>query len=228
MTQAQVVLRQPVLDPSAALPARRRVVADPRIPAVDLALQAAQQEGLRQGREQGLQAGYEDGLRQGRSAARAEAAAIAATVEAQASVQRDDRQAELARALKTFEDAAQRWLVLAEEDMVALCYETIARVLGRAAVEPESIRTQVVQLLEQWRGRGMPALHLHPTDARLLEGLQVGRPFTCVADPDLPYGGCMVSGGSGALDARLDRILEQVKTALLAARNERASTEDTA
>ncbi|MDB5858702.1 MAG: hypothetical protein JWQ76_2391 [Ramlibacter sp.] len=221
MTHPQVVLRQPLLDESTALPVRRRIVADPGVPALTLALQAAQEEGLRQGREQGLQAGYEEGLRQGRNAARVEATAMAATIEAQATAQRDERRAELAGALAALQRAAERWLALAEEDMVALCYETIGRVLGRVAVTPDSVRAQVVQLLEQWRGHGAPALHLHPADAPLLEGLTASRPFTCVADPDVPYGGCIVRGESGALDARLDRILEEVKAALLAARNER-------
>jgi flagellar assembly protein FliH len=222
MTQAQVVLRQLALEGSAALPARAPVVADPSSAMTAFVLQAARDEGLRQGREQGLRAGHEEGLRQGRDAAQAEAVATAAEAEVQAAAQRNQRQAQLASALAALQVAAEQWLTLAEEDLVALCYETVARVLGRAAVAPDSVRAQVLQLLAQWRGRGMPVLHLHPADAQLLEGLPSDRAFTCVADPEVGYGGCLVCGEAGALDARLDRILEEVKAALLAARNERA------
>lgn len=222
MTHSQVVLRQPALDEGRPLPSRRRMASDPGMAAAALALQAAQEEGQRQGREQGFGAGYEEGLREGRAAARAEADVRAEAIEAQVASLREERLRELEAAVAAVQGAAGHWLALAEEEMVALCYETIARVLGRAALAPESVRSQALQLLGQWRGQGVPALHLHPDDAVWLHRMPADRAFTCVADPGVAYGGCFVRGEGGALDARLERILEEVKAALLQARGERA------
>lgn len=221
MTTSPVVLRRPMLEDSIALPTRRPIGPDPRTAAIELALQATRDEGLRQGREQGFATGHAEGLRQGRAAAQEEAAVKAAAIEEEATAQREALQAGLAAAAAAMQSATEQWLVLAEEDMVALCFETIARVLGQAAVTPEGVRAQALQLLDRWRGDGVPVLHVHPADASLFDGLAATRLFTCIADPEVPHGGCLVRGCNGALDARLGRILEEVKAALLAARDER-------
>jgi flagellar assembly protein FliH len=228
MSHLQVVLRELSVDGVAALPGRGRVAAASEVSKLEVALQAAQQQGLRQGHEKGLGAGYEEGLRVGRAEAESEADIRAAALEAQAAADRETRGAALRAALAEFESATQKWLALAEEDMVALCYETLGRILASEAVSPPVVRAQAARLLEQWRGLGVPSLHVHPADLQSLEGLPASRAFIRVADPDLQYGGFIVRGEGGALDARLDRILEEVKAALIAARNQRAHPESVA
>jgi flagellar assembly protein FliH len=217
MTPGQVVLRHLAVDDMAALPARGRAASPPVHAVFDVALKQAQEEGVRHGHEEGLRAGYEEGLLQGRAAAQAEVEAMTEALESAAATQREERQAALGAALAAFEDAKAQWLALAEEDMVALCFETLGRILADA-VAPEVVRAQASHLLAHWRGQGVPILRASPADVRLLEGLQTDLPFACVADPDVKHGGFLVQGGAGALDARLDRILEEVKASLLAAR----------
>ncbi|MCG2594952.1 hypothetical protein LZ009_19410 [Ramlibacter sp. XY19] len=218
MKHSQVVLRQLAIDEAATLPARGRVAAPVGADLLAVALEEAREEGMRQGHERGLQAGYEEGLREGRAVAKREADAHAAVLEEEASSLREQRRTETRAALQAFHDATNHWLALAEEDMVALCYETLARVLGERAALRDHIRAQATHLLEHWYEEGVPALHVHPSDVELLEGL-AARPFTCVADPAVGRGGCLVKGASGALDARLDSILQEIRDALLADRN---------
>jgi flagellar assembly protein FliH len=228
MSQLQVVLRELAVDGPAALPVRSRLAAAPAVSKLEVALQAAQQEGLRQGHEKGLRAGYEEGLRVGRAEAEAEAHIRAGALEAQAAADREMRGAALRTAVAEFESATREWLALAEEDIVALCYETLGRILAAEAIAAPIVRAQAAQLLEQWHGLGVPSLHVHPADLQLLEGLPAARAYVCVADPELQYGGFIVRGEGGALDARLDRILEEVKAALIAARNQRPLPESAA
>jgi flagellar assembly protein FliH len=218
MRQAPAVLRQPLVGDVAILPARGRTAQASAIDALAVALEEAREEGMRQGRERGMQAGYEAGLREGREAAQQEAREHATRVEEQAVLLREERRAEIQAAVAAFGEATSRWLALAEEDLVALCLETLGRILGDGSHRREQVRAQVVHLVEQWQATGAPVLHLHPADVDLLQGLPTSRPFTSVADPEVRHGGCIVSGPGGALDARLDRIFEQIKSALLAAR----------
>jgi flagellar assembly protein FliH len=216
--ESRAVLRHLAVEEVPALPARGRVAAPAGVDLLALALQEAREEGLRQGHERGRQAGYEEGLREGRAAARREADAYATGLEEEASALRAQRRAETQAALQAFQDATSRWLAVAEEDMVALCYEALGRILGERGTMRDQLRAQVARLLEQWHEEGVPALHVHPSDVELLEGL-AARPFTCVADPAVGHGGCLLKGSNGALDARLESILEEIKTALLAGRN---------
>lgn len=221
VSRAPVVLPQLALEEAAVLPIRGRTAA---IDPLALALQEAREEGLRQGRERGLQAGYAEGLREGRALARREADEDAARLEREAELHREQRRVETRAALAAFQDATSHWIAEAEEDLVALCFEALGRVLGDRATRREQAREQVAWLLERWQQTEAPVLHLHPADMDLLEGLPATRPFTCVADRAVSFGGCIVRGSSGALDARLDQILEQIKCALLAARPSKESS----
>jgi len=193
--------------------------------------QRGREEGLRSGREEGLRAGYEEGLRRGEDAAReASQAAVEGAIQA-ARAPLDERSRRMDALLGAMASAAQDAWAGAEEDVLALCYETLCRVVGEAACSPESVRPQVERLLAANDLQGRITLHLHPADVRLLdEALAEGRlpqaqdlQLRWRADPRVGLGGCVLAGAGGGIDARLETVLEQCKAGLLQARAVRAA-----
>lgn len=188
-----------------------------------LARDEACEEALRQGREDGLRAGREEGLAQGRiEAAQAAKAALAAAItKATEPLQEQERRvAGLAAALN---GALADLLRAGEDEMVALCYEAVCQVLGRELLTADGLRAQIRTLLARTRQRGELAVHLHPQDVRLLDGAgppNPDGPLTWVSDPRVALGGCIVRTGEGALDGRLETLLEELKATLLATRQE--------
>jgi len=188
-------------------------------------LRAGREEGLRLGREEGLRAGYEDGARKGQAEAQAlaRAALEKATSEATAPLRERERKlAALAASLAAQEEA---WRAVAEDEAVALAYELAGRVLGTALVTPEGVRAQAQQLLETARPRSA-AFHVHPDDLQALQqDAAAGAGLRWVADAAVATGGCIVKSASGALDARLETLLEECRRALLEVRARRAGGE---
>jgi flagellar assembly protein FliH len=194
------------------------------------AIRAGHEEGRRQGREEGLRAGYEEGMRQGsaKAAAQNEAAVKEAVARAVAPVQEQERR--LAQLVQSLASVMGDLVSSAEDEMVALCYETICRVIGHKALQPPAVRDQVAHLLSSFSAAESVVLHLHPQDAALLETLDGtsegelrGRSIRWVADPEIRIGGAIVQGSTGALDARLETMLASVKTTLLHAREARSA-----
>jgi flagellar assembly protein FliH len=189
------------------------------------ALQELRALSMREAREEGLRAGRADGLREGRAHAAEEirAAVQQAVSDAVRPVQEQhDRLQQLAeQARLALADA----LVQAQEEMVALCYDTLCRMVGAAAVRPELVRAQLLHLLQVHGSAGV-ALHVHPDDAELLtestaRGAQPDTTARWVADPQVALGGCILKTSSGGLDARLETMLGACKAALLEARTQR-------
>lgn len=221
----EVVLRQLRLDGTAALLARTRPAAGD-LPPADPAASAARsgyEEGLRSGREEGLRLGYEDGRKQGLQAAQAAAQEAERMREREVAQAEEQRAQELRSVSSALQQALQAVAAKSEDDMVQLCFETITRVIGEAAQHRESVRAQVRALLSQWLGAPPIAVHLHPGDLALLREGGAAPGVPCVADPQVEAGGCIVRGTQGALDARLDRVLDAVRQTLLAARGVRQS-----
>jgi flagellar assembly protein FliH len=180
--------------------------------------QRAFDQGVREGREEGLRRGYEEGQRRGMDDAttRNEQAVREAVAEAVAGV--DAQRAQLAVVASALEHSVGNALAAAEEEMVALCYEALCRILAAEAVRPEVVVAQVRGLLAQRSGSALLAVHVHPDDAALLPSAE--EPW--VADPEVALGGCVLRTRSGGLDLRLDVALENCKAALLRTRDERA------
>jgi flagellar assembly protein FliH len=208
--------------------------APPEGPAAGYAqgLRAGREEGLRSGREEGQRAGYEDGLRRGSAAAQEETRAATQAAVQEALRPLAEKAQRLDALLCALGDAAQDAWAGAEEEVLALCYETLCRVLGEAAAAPEALRAQVARLLAGCGIDGGITLHLHPADARLLDEAASegqlpgagGRAVSWRADPGVALGGCIVAGAGGGIDARLETVLEQCKAGLLQARAGRAAT----
>lgn len=205
----------------AAAPASRLPAPPAQPDAQEESLRLARDHALREGREQGLRAGQEEGLRQGRATAAAEtrAAVDKAVAEALQAVHAErDRLRQLAGAMQGALDGLQE---AAHDEMVALCYETICRVIGAAAVRPDTVRSQLSHLVALYGARAGLVLHVHPQDAALLEhGADDGAPATLrwTADPEVALGGCILRCAAGGLDARLETMLASCKEALLEAR----------
>lgn len=190
------------------------------------------EEGYEEGHAQGLRSGFEEGLRQGREQARAQLEeAVAQACEAarreavESLAQRERALAALIAALDAQAAAVQ---AAAQDDLAALCFEVLCRVVGQALLTPEGVRAQALQALAQAQaGRGAPVtLRLHPVDVQQLEAALHApdrepawpRHLALQADADIGPGGCRVENGATALDARLDTVLAQCRQALLEAR----------
>lgn len=193
--------------------------------------QCGRDEGLRSGREEGQRAGYEEGLRRGEEAAREASVAAAERAVQAARAPLEERARRMDALLAAMASAAQDAWAGADEDVLALCYETLCRVVGEAACSPESVRPQVQRLLAASDLQGEVTLHLHPADVRLLdEALADGQlpqsqnlHLRWRADPRVVLGGCMLAGAGGGIDARLETVLQQCKAGLLQARAVRAA-----
>ncbi|MDB5750675.1 MAG: flagellar assembly protein FliH, partial [Ramlibacter sp.] len=174
---------------------------DPRI-----AMQAAAHaEGLRQGQEEGQRIGYEEGLRRGIAVGQDEARAAADAAAHAAQDRVEEKCQRLDALLCALGDGAREAWAGAEDDVLALCYETLCRVFAEAAGTPEAIRLQVVGLLASCDLQGAVTLLLHPADVRLLDEAREqgqlpgagGRPLHWRGDPSVALGGCIVTGAGG-------------------------------
>jgi flagellar assembly protein FliH len=212
-------------------------------PVVDeAALRRARDEGWQAGRgegraevlREGTHSGFEEGLRQGliegRSAGEAEVHCRLAQAQEHAAerLQRLDA-LHSAWATQLASQLAQR-LAAAEDDMVALCYGVICRILGDSLVTRTGTAQAMRAAIEEWirmseqQARGdAVVVHVHPADfdamksddmlARWLvqQGLKGVR---WQAREDVRLGGCIVQSGEGDLDARLETQLEILRDQL--------------
>lgn len=221
------------------LPLRRRAAIQPRgaQPHDPQAAVRAEEEALRQrfaaaehaGHEQGARAGYEAGLRKGMAAAAVQAEAAAEQAVGQATSALREQHRKLCAIAQALEQSANEALLAAEDEMVALCFETICRVVGKAAAQPDLVRDHLRGIAMATAGAGPVALHVHPEDAARLARLDAaegpaGR-ITWIADPEVALGGCMVRAKGGGLDARLETALSACRQTLLSIRSQRAAGE---
>ena len=187
------------------------------------------EEAAARSRADGWAAGHEEGLRQGllEAAARSEAALAKAAEEAQAAVDNDRRR--LGELQVSLQAAVAGCMGAAEEDLLALCYEAVCRIVGECAVRPETVRAQLSALVIRHGGDGIVEAHVHPRDAEWLNaaGGDTGaapKAVRWLADPEVALGGCIVRHGRGAIDARLETLLAACKEHLLAVRAGRAAS----
>ena len=207
-------------------------------------------EGIDQGgiAEQAHRRGYEDGFAegivQGRARGGEEAQELAARDAIEASRELDDRAERLDREMMQKAQAAyqsrvqvvdgliaalppqiESRLAAAEDDMLALCFEVVCRVLGKSAVQPEAIRAQLTEAMGALRGRQSVAVHLHPDDLQALQKEPGwtsnpigGNDVRWVASPEVVLGGCIVESSEGGLDVRFETQLNALRDLLLQTR----------
>ncbi|WP_158412970.1 FliH/SctL family protein [Holophaga foetida] len=125
-------------------------------------------------------------------------------------------------------------LAALEDEMVALSFSAICRVLGEKIVRREVVAAKVRHAIEQCCGSGaysplvgLVAIHVHPKDyegletdpvlAQWLQKRQGGIP-AWVPDDQVRLGGCIVRSSQGSLDARLETELGSLSDLLIQAR----------
>ena len=112
----------------------------------------------------------------------------------------------------------------AEDDLVAMSFEIVCRILGARATTPIAVRGMVEHLLAQRSQVGL-VVHLHPEDFEQLRseegGLSQASGWSWVSDAKIKLGGVMLRSAQGTLDARLEVQLEALRQTLLQVRLER-------
>lgn len=157
--------------------------------------------------------GYEEGLATGTAEGRAGVDAAMARHLAQL----DDIVAQAA-------EARERLLAGHEDMLVEVAYAAICRLAGAGASSRAGALAQVRTAIAQVREADGVRVRLHPEDvAWLAPRAGEQHSWTLQADERVELGGCIVEGGHGSLDARLDLQLERLRAALLAARAARAA-----
>jgi flagellar assembly protein FliH len=190
--------------------------------------------------------GFEDGLAQGRAKAAEEARDAASRtdqalqkklqdLEAQAQKQMQDHQQKDQAALQSrlqridallsaLPAQVRTRIDAAEDDLLALCFESVCRVLGSHAATAEGIRAQVAHAREGLHSRALVAVHLHPDDLATLRGAAGTSPdigndgVQWIADPAVALGGCILQSPQGGLDARLETQLRTLAQLLAQSR----------
>ncbi len=192
--------------------------------ALDEARRRSVEEAVRQGHEEGLRGGHEAGMRKGLADAAAQAQAAAQEAQAKADAELEMQRGKLEAFAGELQAAWPAVLAAAEDEMVALCFETLCTMLGSAAADEHSVRAQLLAVMRRAQPGEVLALHVHPGDLSVLGAAAVGGStgIPWVGDPEVRSGGCIVRRKGGGLDARLDSMLDACKVALLAARAQRA------
>jgi flagellar assembly protein FliH len=163
-------------------------------------------------RDAGWKEGHEAGLEEGRAAGLEEARAASA-----------ERLARLDAVIESIERCHGAALQGTQEDAVAVGFAAACRILGEQLVTPEGVRAAVLEVIARAHAADRVMVRLHPGDlariARLDDaGRHEGRSVEFVADDAVPEGGCRVETTAGSFEARLDRRIEAMRDALLAAR----------
>lgn len=209
---------------------------------------ADQTAGLLQSMKPANDRGYEDGLARGLAEGRRLAADEARKASEHATraaeqelAERSEklkheltRQAQLAyrarvqnlmQILEKLPGQIEERLRAAEDDMLALSFEAVCRILGDQAVTVEGLRLQLRQAVQAQRNRRLVAVHVHPEDLATLRadsGMEATdlapADVQWVADPSIVLGGCILQSPEGALDARLEVQLGSLRELLLRSR----------
>jgi flagellar assembly protein FliH len=228
----------------------RTVVPDEAI--LTEARELARQHGHREGWEQGRQEGYEAGLREGTAAAKQDVLAQASELITEAA-RKSAEEAAQRSGLALEQEALQRWsqhkarldallttlpaqiaqrMEAVQDDLLALCMETLVHILGKEAVQPPIIRSAVRQALDQLQSRPLVRVELHPDDLAALRTLpgwnawceQQAPGAQWVGNEQITSGGCVVVSPEGSLDARLDGQLQTFRAMLMDSRNALAAS----
>jgi len=187
-------------------------------------------EGFREGLELGQKKGVAQGLTEGRELGTQE-------VLRQANASREAMAERIAHLDQLFKELpaqlAEQFkerLATAEDDMIALCYSVICKILGDKFLRRESVAQSVRQAIEQCCGSGhhsglsgLLAVHINPRDLETLRrdpGLSTwleqngAGVVPWVPDEVVELGGCIVRSNQGSLDARLETQLTALRELL--------------
>lgn len=210
---------------------------DPELPKTPSAAALAEEEARRVGYEDGFARGHAQGGERAAQEARQAAAQAQHNAERELEERAQRLTKELQQQFQTVQQARlgtlesligslpsqiEARLAAVEDDMLALSFEAICRVLGDRAVQPDAVRAQIVQAMEGLRDRRLVAVHLHPDDLTSLQdatdastsNLWRGDDVKWIASAQVVLGGCILQSPEGGLDARLETQLHALRDLL--------------
>lgn len=209
--------RTPTVTRSAPVPVRE--IAPPSREDETLRLQELQREAQARG--------YQEGLRQGLAAAAVQGNAAIEKAVAESTALLAEQKARLGALTASLADARAHFLGAAEDDLVALCFETVCGIVTDHALQPDTVRATLRTQAGRLGPDAAAVLHVHPDDLPLVHGGADAGALRCVADPGVALGGCIVRGQEGGIDARLESVLVACRDALLSARARRRAEAQT-
>ncbi len=179
------------------------------------AREQAYAEGWAQGRKAGFVIGQEAGFAAGEDAGLAAAA----------SAKRVSKE-QLAGLLQSVSMQVTQRIEQAEEDMIALAFKIVCRIVGEAAISRAALQHMFRQALGKLSACPLVAVRLHPQDlATLQEDVAFIAEFDSsnakvqwLADAAIQTGGCLLETGTGSFDARLETQMQQLRDTLLQTR----------
>ena len=161
-------------------------------------------------RQQAAEEGREEGFRQGRQSAEAH----------------HKQQLETLRVLiESARDARERYIEDIGDDAVEIVLVAITKILGAGFVAREAAVAAVREAIRCCKQRGRIVVKVAPQDFELLnarlseltEGA-TAREIELIADEQVKWGGCVLEGASGNLDARLETQVQRLCDTLVGAR----------
>lgn len=192
-------------------------------------LDIERQEGRAQGYAEGHEAGMKDGKRQGAEEALRVVADEAARRDEARRLEEAERQDQLQRLsdlIDTFAARFEAHLVAAEDDLLGLCFESLARVLGEDALRADVLTALVRQSIRDGAVAEGVCIHVHPEDLARVQAdpviaarLASRRSVRWVADEQVSAGGCAVVSAQGSVDARLETQLARLAALFLRSRD---------
>lgn len=244
----------PAIVDESQVPATEISTAAPDEVALAEARERAREQGHREGWAQGQKEGYEAGVREGTAVAKQEVLVQASELIAEAAKAAAERAAQQTRqALE--QEALQRWsqhkvrldallaalpaqiaqrMEAVQDDLLALCMETLLQILGKEALRAQVVRSAVRQALDQIQARPLVRVELHPDDLANLRTLpgweawceQQAPGAQWVGNEMIASGGCVVVSPEGSLDSRLDGQLQSFRAILLESRRTSTTARD--
>ena len=165
-------------------------------------------------RKRGFEVGHREGLSKGMEDGRSEAQR-----------QLDKRLAKLDTVIAAISAAQSSMVTAVENDMIELALACLGNLLAQHLALPEVVRAQIQQQIERYASEGIVSIRLSLGDHALLhsdssfaEVLARNAQTTqirCIPDRSIEAGGCIIETGAGAIDARIESQLEQIKTRLI-------------
>lgn len=191
---------------------------------------------LRRGYDEGFAKGLAEGLAQGAEEAKQLARHTAEQAERDRFVQNERlvkelkqeadaaceaRLAQLNKLIAALAPQVDARVQAAEDDILALCFEVICRMLGESAPRPEALQAHLKKATDAMRNRQLVAIHLHPDDLAVLESAGAAPPnggerdgVQWIGSNEVALGGCILQSPEGGLDARFETQLQALRELL--------------
>ena len=166
-------------------------------------VEQAKLEGRAEGYSDGYASGHQEGLLQGEQQARKE-------------WQMRVRQAE--HLLQQLPNQIQQRLHGVEDDMLDLVFTALCRMLGQESVLRSTVRSQLLQAMQEMGERPIVAVRMHAQDIACLQAQGVESSIVFLEDERMRLGGCIIDTPAGSLDARFETQLQALRSTLLKVR----------